>query len=514
MIVRNPILPGFHPDPSICRAGDAYYLVTTTLEYFPGIPVYRSANLVSWELVGHCLTRRTQLDLTNVPSSRGVFAPTIRFHDGLFVVTTTLVGAGGNVLLTARDPAGPWSEPTVIDEGLFDPSLFFDDDGRAYYTRRGSPGIVQAEIDVRSGRLLSPLRPIVDRFISPDIEGPHVYKIGGRYFLMAAEGGSRFGHAEVLGRSTSPWGPFEPCPHNPILTHRHLGSGLIRDVGHADLVEGPQGTWWAVCLGTRHLHYNSFSILGRETFLVPVRWTADGWPLMGSGGIVEETFETNALVTCSPPADCWHDDFTGGQLERAWVHLRNPSPEEYSLALRPGWLALSGNPVSLRDVGAPAFVARRQQHFEMRFACAMEFAATGENEEAGITIRMTEDHHFDLAVTARDGARCVILRRTVGDLVVENVGPALADECVVLSATCDGTRYRFAAETAGAGSVDMGSGLARLLSPEVAHEEGAWTGIMLGLYATGNGAPCRAPAFIDWCSYEGVFREGLGFRIP
>jgi alpha-N-arabinofuranosidase len=230
---------------------------------------------------------------------------------------------------------------------------------------------------------------------------------------------------------------------------------------------------------------------------------------------VEESFETDALPSSSAPrSDAWRDDFAGEQLGSAWFHLRNPVPEDYSFSLRPGWLALRGSAVSLRDVGAPTFVARPQQQFEMRFACAIHFEPAGENEEAGITVRMTEDHHYDFAVTARGGNRCLMLRRTVGDLVVEDVGPRMTQERAVLSATCDGTRYHFSAEAGDSGTCTVGSGLARLLSPEVAHEDGAWAGIMLGLYATGNGVPCRSPAFIDWCSYDGTDREGLGFRNP
>ena len=244
-----------------------FYLVNTSLEYFPGVPLFHSTDLVRWRQIGHCLTRRSQLDLAGVRPSRGIFAPTLRHHRGVFYLVTTNVGKIGNFLVTATDPRGPWSEPLLIDDGWFDPSLFFDDDGTAYYTRRGDRGIVQSVIDVTTGRLQSPPRMIVDRYICTDIEGPHLYKIRGWYFLMAAEGGSRFGHAEVIGRSRSPWGPFEPCPANPLFTRRDRGHGLIRDVGHGDLVDDTQGNWWMVLHGTRNLHYNSFSILGRETFL-------------------------------------------------------------------------------------------------------------------------------------------------------------------------------------------------------------------------------------------------------
>jgi alpha-N-arabinofuranosidase len=349
-------------------------------------PVYHSTDLVNWRQVGHCLTRKSQLNLEKSPPSGGIFAPTIRYHQGTFYMITTNVTGGGNFYVTANDPAGEWSEAVFVDPGMFDPSLFFDDDGKVYYTRRGERGIVQAEIDLTNGQWTTPLRMVVEKYISPDIEGPHLYKIDGWYYLMAAEGGSRFGHGEVIGRSHSPWGPFEACPHNPILTHRDQGHGNIRDTGHAELVQDSGGHWWLFCLGTRQLRYDSATMLGRETFLAPVEWTADGWPVVGEGGTIPETFKTDFLPAQEPFVRLWRDDFDRAELDFCWNFLRNPYEADWNLRERAGYLRLRGSPVTLSDWDAPAFVGRRQEDFRMRTTCMLDFMPSAENEEAGLSV--------------------------------------------------------------------------------------------------------------------------------
>ena len=241
MSYRNPVLPGFHPDPSVCRVGEDYYLVTSSFEYFPGVPIFHSRDLVHWRQIGHCLTRPSQLPLERAPSSTGIYAPTIRHHDGTFYMITTNVSDGRHFYVSAQDPAGEWSEPVWVDVreqigGSIDPSLFFDDDGRVYLTCTG-PGwkIFQVEIDLASGKLLSEPRLISRGTGNRCPEGPHLYKIGGFYYLMLAEGGTEYGHLESIARGESPWGPFTPCPHNPILTHRNVDSP-VQATGHADLI--------------------------------------------------------------------------------------------------------------------------------------------------------------------------------------------------------------------------------------------------------------------------------------
>lgn len=288
----NPVIPGFYPDPSVCRVGEDYYLVTSSFEYFPGVPIFHSRDLVHWRQLGHCLTRCSQLPLQKAGFSAGIYAPTLRYHQGRFYMVTTNVTAQQHLIVSAEDPAGEWSEPLWLTHGAIDPSLFFDDDGTVYFTSNGDGGIVQSTLDLVSGQFTSPMRAIWAGTGGAYPEAPHLYKINGAYYLMIAEGGTEYGHMETIARSASPWGPFEPCPRNPILTHRSLAHA-IRCTGHADLVEDHLGNWWMVFLAVRPVDaYPPRYHLGRETFLAPVTWDTDGWPLVNGGKPVELLMET------------------------------------------------------------------------------------------------------------------------------------------------------------------------------------------------------------------------------
>ncbi|MGE5549543.1 MAG: glycoside hydrolase family 43 protein [Bacteroidota bacterium] len=495
----NPVIPGFHPDPTICRVGRDYYLATSSFSYFPGVPVFHSRDLVHWRLLGHALTRRSQLDLTGADCSGGIWAPTLRCHGGRFYLVTTNMSHGGNFFVTAEDPAGEWSDPLWVDEGGFDPSLFFDDDGAVYYTRREGDTIVQAEIDPATGKLLAGPRVIARGLCSPDIEGPHLYKIGGLYYLLAAEGGSRFGHSETVQRGTSPWGPFTPCPHNPILTHRHLSGCHIRATGHGDLVATPDGRWWMVFHATRHSYYDALSHLGRETFLAPVTWTEDGWPVVNGGQPIATAMEGDLPPPHPWPAEPAREDFDRG-VPPSWVHLRNPRPANYSLTARPGWLRLHGSPAALNDLDSPAFLGRRQEHLNCRAAARLDFQPAAEGEEAGLTVYLDRRHHYEAALIGRAGERRLIVRRTVDDLAAETACVPVEQGPVTLAVETDPHTYRFAYCPDGGEPRSLAEGQAKLLGTELAS---SWTGVMLGLYATGNGRPSSAPADFDWFEYEG-----------
>ena len=283
---RNPILPGFYPDPSLCRAGDDYYLVNSSFAYFPGVPLFHSRDLVHWTQVGHVLTRPSQLNLDGLQVSQGIFAPALRQHAGTFYVITTLVGAGGNFFVTAADPAGPWSDPVFLPEidGI-DPSFFFDDDGHAYVVNNGPPtdgrglysghrAIWIQEFDLKGQRLTGPRKVLVDGGVDLSkhpiwIEGPHVFRRNGWYYLIAAEGGTAEDHSEVVFRSRAARGPYVPWDKNPILTQRTLDPARpdpVTSTGHADFVETPDGAWWAVFLGCRPYEGGRLYNTGRETF--------------------------------------------------------------------------------------------------------------------------------------------------------------------------------------------------------------------------------------------------------
>ena len=500
MPYSNPILRGMNPDPSICRAGDDYYLATSTMGYYPGVPIYHSRDLVNWRLIGHCLTRPAHFQPEKTVGAPMIFAPTLRYHKGLFYMITTNVHGGGNFYVTAADPSGPWSDPIVVDQEVFDPSLMFDEDGKIYYTRRGSfqnRDIIQAELDIETGKLLSEYRSVGLGMVSDDAEAPHLYHIGDWYYLLLAEGGSRFLHMATIGRSKSPWGPFDPCPHNPILAQHEAWWRPVRSIGHADFVEASDGSWWVVFLGTRHASYDALTILGRETFLARVVW-ADGWPVLDRQAMRQLSIDTEV-----PPARPWEpiparDDFAAETLGLDWIQLVVPAPEILSLRERPGFLRLHGKAGSDADI--LAFAGVRQKDLSFTASALLEFDPSDENEEAGITAFQTRAYRYDLRVVRRGDRRAVSLRKTVGDMTHESEPISVQNGSVELRITGSPVTYAFAFRA----SEDMqwtqvGTGLTQLLTAEVA---GTWTGIVLGLYSMGNGRDCRRPADFDWFEYR------------
>jgi xylan 1,4-beta-xylosidase len=503
MQYRNPILPGTHPDPSVCRVGDDYYLACSSFEFFPGLPLFHSRDLVHWRSIGHALTRDSQLDLHGCKSSLGIFAPTLRHIGGRFCLVTTNLNKFRNFLVWADQPEGPWSEPVWLDWPGIDPSLFEDVDGRVFISGNGGflgdepVGIYQAEIDLGTGALLSPRRLVWTGTGGKAPEGPHLYRRGGWYYLLIAEGGTEYGHMVTVARSTQPDGPFEACPHNPILSHRSLDSP-IQATGHADLVETADGSWWAVFLGIRpapvrfagqHHH------LGRETFLAPVTWTADGWPRIGP---VSETMDAGTLPLQADEPLATRTVFDGAELPHAFNHLRNPQPGSWSLSARPGWLTLQGQPDTLDDPAAPAFVGRRQQHFDCEVATLLDFEPAADGEEAGLTVFKSERFHYEIAIGRRAGQRVVFLRRRIASLWRVELEQPLPPGELRLGLRPDAQHYRFFFQTPGQPEQDFGGGECALLSTETA---GGFTGVYLGLYATGNGRHSTAPACFRWLDY-------------
>jgi len=499
MQLNNPVIPGFHPDPSVCRVGSDFYLVTSSFEYFPGVPVFHSLDLVHWEQIGHCLTRASQVPLEHCRASAGIYAPTIRYHDGRFYMVTTNVSGGGHFYVYTDDPAGEWSEPIWVNTGYMgiDPSLLFDDDGRVYFTCNGH-GIIQCELDIATGERRSDTRQIWSGTGGAWAEAPHLYKIGNLYYLMLAEGGTGLGHMVTIARSDSPWGPFEPCPHNPILSHRSTDLP-VQATGHAELVQAADGSWWLLFLGIRGV--GAFPMahhLGRETNLAPVHWEA-GWPVVGADGLAPQGLAFEPLPLHPWPAPQVRDDFDTPQLGLCWNLLRNPRPGSWSLAERPGWLTLHGSELTLSDVDAPAFVGRRQEHFTCNAACRLDFAPANDHDEAGLTVFMNDQHHYEVAVRRVGGQRCIIARRQIGSLRSVVAIAELPPGPVTLSVTASASEYTLAYATGDSAPRTLATGETRYLSTEVA---GGFTGVYLAMYATGNGQPSTTPAAFDWFDYQ------------
>lgn len=498
---QNPVLSGFYPDPSICRAGDDYYLVHSSFEYFPGVPIFTSRDLVHWRQIGHVLTRASQLPLEKMRPSGGIFAPTIRYHDGTFYVVTTNVWGIGNFYVTAADPAGPWSEPHLLDREGIDPSLFFDDDGKVYYIRHvgGGDGYIgQQELDLATGKLVGEMKKIWGGTGGVWAEGPHMFKKDGRYYLMISEGGTSYNHMVTIACSDSPWSPFEACPHNPILTHRNRPEHAVQALGHADLVETPAG-WWAVFLGIRpqsgRVHH-----IGRETYLAPVTWDDDGWPTIGNGGTIELEMTAPALNPQPLPPEPKRDDFDADTLGHAWFFIRNPCDADWSLAAQPGYLRLIGSGVTPSDQDSPAFVGRRQTALACQVATKLKFSPHSDNEEAGLIVRGNDANHYDFGLTQRDGRRQVFLRKVLGGKTVEPVEYRNAPTgAVQLSIVASPLKYEFFFRTGDDEPLRLGAANTSDLASE---KIGGFTGAVLGMYATGNGKSSTAPADFDYFDYE------------
>ena len=510
--LRNPIISGFYPDPSICRVGEDYYLVTSTFEYFPGVPLFHSRDLVNWRQIGHCLTRPSQLPLPDVKPSGGIFAPTIRYHDGVFYMVTTNTTSGGNFYVHTRDPFGEWSEPIWVDQSGIDPSLFFDEDGSVYLTstyineplpdeidpENPSWGIQQSIIDIATGKHLTPPRPIWTGTGGKYPEAPHLYKIGSYYYLMIAEGGTEYNHMETIARSDSPWGPWETCPHNPILTH-HAYHSPFQGLGHADLVEAHDGSWWLVCLGFRPYSYPPYYHLGRETFLTPVKWDDQGWPHVGHQGRLPVEIEGPRLTPVKWEDNATRDDFVGSKLGLQWNFLGNPRTEDWSLTERPGSLRLLGNTARLDDGVPVIFVGHRQEHFACEVATQLDFEPTIDDEEAGLTVWMNPQHHYDLLVTQQNGQRCLAARQRIGPLAAVVASEPIGAGPVTLTIHADRHTYTFGFFMNNAEAHILTTAETRYVSTAVAS---AFTGVYFAMYATGNGQASKTPAFFNWFDYR------------
>ncbi len=464
--MKNPVLKGFFPDPSVCRVGTDYYLVCSSFEFFPGVPVFHSTDLENWTQIGNVLDRESQLPLHGVGASYGIWAPTIRYWNGKFYMITTRFGNGTHTFfVTAENPAGPWSDPVYIDlpRGAIDPSLFFDDDGACYLTVNDNR---QWRIDPENGALLSEMRRVWPGTGGGYAEAPHLYRIGEYYYLLDAEGGTAHCHFAAIARSRSPWGPFEPCPHNPILTARGVDRSNVQCCGHGDLIDDVAGNWFMVFLGIREapVAFPRVHHAGRETFLAPVRWE-NGWPVVNNGEII---------LPGAPEALCIEDDFS--TRNPAWLHLRNPSPGAVSFAKNN--LVLQGNGGTLDDkAGNPTVLLHRFP--DTRFTFRAEIS--GHSDTAGLTLFMNEGHHYDFFPA--DGAGIWVLRRRVGDLEDScfiSVSGKTAGAGIEVT-PIDFTFFTF--DEAKTRTAEM-KVLARYLSVEVA---GGFTGLLAGFFADGAG---------------------------
>lgn len=507
----TPILPGWYSDPSICTNGEGdYFLVTSTFTYFPGVPIFHSRDLVNWKQVGHVLSRPSQLvNMVGQHVSGGIFAPAISYnpHNKTYYMITTNVGAG-NFYVKTQDPFGEWSDPIRVPEvGGIDPSIFFDDDGKAYVVNNddapdfkaeydGHRTIRVQEFDWKNDKMVGPRKILVNKGVHPEekpiwIEGPHMYKINGKYYLMDAEGGTSVNHSEVIFRSDSPWGPFKAWEKNPILTQRHLDPkrpNPITCAGHADIIQTAEGDWWGVFLACRPIN-NRFENLGRETFLMPVKWSEDGFPYFTQGNEVIPMIQRREGVTRGQDVTFGNfsdnEEFTDTILGMQWMTLRGPATDLYSLTQTPGYLTLKCAPVSTRERNVPAYIGRRMQHHEFDASTRMYFNPADSTERAGMLLFKDETHQLFMAVSQTATERNISLIKVDGqeEKIISTAALPADATCFDLKVYSDGLSYEFVY------SIDKGESWNILATAiDAGHlsttKAGGFTGTTIGLYST------------------------------
>lgn len=420
MHIQNPILQGFNPDPSIAVVGDDFYIATSTFEWFPGVQIHHSRDLVHWRLLGRAMDRVSQLDIRGVNNSCGVWAPCLSHADGKFwLVFANVKSFGGAVfdslvhLATAEDPAGPWSETTVLCADGFDPSLFHNDDGRKYLVNMSMGeiseeylfnGITLQEYDATAKRLVGPRKTIWMGTGARATEGPHLYRKDGWFYLLAAEGGTDINHRISMARSRDLWGPYENAPGNPILTSMDDPKNPLQAAGHGDLFQTSDGSWWTTHLCRRMLtRLNGeglVALLGRETAIQAIDWAEGDWPRLRHGGHNPKTeVEAPALPPKPWPASPGSHSFDSGEFPRGMQTLREPVDESWCrFDLRPGCLSLKGRQ-SLFSCFDQSLLAWRVTDFCMTVRTSMEFAPAAVKQDAGLILYYDRTNYHYLRVS-------------------------------------------------------------------------------------------------------------------
>lgn len=542
-MIQNPILRGFHPDPSIIRVGADYYIATSTFEWWPGVRLHHSRDLVHWSLIGYPLTRTSQLDLRGVGPSQGIWAPCLTYDKGVFYLVYTIVKAfycnmydTENYLVTAEDIHGPWSEPVALNNFGFDPSLFHDEDGRKYMVsmvtdhrvpKKYAGRLVLQEFDAAGRRMVGPVRDIY-RAEGIFLEGPHIFKRDGWYYLFSADTGTGEAHGQTIQRARDIWGPYEmyrpadACRQEgeaySILTSRHHEDILLQKAGHCDLVETPEGEWYAVHLCGRASEERNpedaerFAgarryMLGRETAIQRMRWTEDGWLELADGGNVpREMVEPPKSAARQGSAESGaesasreddakkaqtlsdkvlvRDDFDGPTLHLDYQSLRVPMDERHiSLTDRPGWLRMYGRS-GLASRFAQTLIARRVTEYHMDAACCLAFEPEVFKQMAGLILMYDTDNYLYLHLSHdEDVGKCITLLKAENkryEYLTDYI-PIEQERDIVLQLSLRGTQAQFSYGIRGEALRDIGPSVNASFLSDEACREGWFTGAMVGI---------------------------------
>lgn len=498
-IAQNPILRGFYPDPSICRVGEDYYLVNSTFSYVPGVPIFHSRDLAHWEQIGNVLERKSQLLLDGATMSRGIFAPSIRYHKGLFYMITTNVSHGGNFYVTAQNPAGPWSDPIYLAppkdaDGGIDPSLYFEGDKCYYIGQRqkrnakwyGDCEIWLQELDLEKGELVGEDYTLYDGSMKDAkwAEGPHLYKVGEYYYVTCAEQGTAYEHSISVARSKKMTGPYENCLCNPIVTHRHLGRQYpIQCIGHGDLVDTPDGKWYMVALGTRPI--NGVTELGRETFLAEVTWQ-EGWPVVnvGEGKLLwEQPVDLPEVMMDKADFPAWQEcmemKFTD-PLDKRFIFFRHPDEDTYKIVSEEEVALKCADAKPENAQGIISYMGIRQQDRSFSVQAQVSVDESGDCE-AGLLYLHSDENYLKLVLTRQgDSLKVVALKRELAnDEVLGEI--AASEACANLEIRGESQRVTLYAD---------GKEICSDISVEFLSSERAegFIGCTYGIYAYGDGS--------------------------
>jgi alpha-N-arabinofuranosidase len=522
----NPILSGFYPDPSVLKVDDNYYLINSTFSYFPGIPVFHSKDLKNWKQIGNVISRPSQMNFMEHRMTRGLFAPAIDYHKGIYYVTCTLIDKGGNFVVTATDPAGPWSDPVFIPEvrGI-DPSLYFDDD-KAYILYNsdapdnnpkysGHRTIRMYEFDPIAKKVVGEEKILVNGGVDITtkpvwIEAPHILKREGWYYLYAAEGGTSVNHSEVVLRSKSVWGPYVPYEDNPILTQRDLPADRkhpITSAGHAQFVEGPDGKTYAIFLAVRPYKDNFYNT-GRETFIVPVEWK-NGWPVANPDSKeIKYTYDVNFKEVKQQNARPQSGNFGytitfEKELDPALLFMRTIDSSSFNLSKNNG-LTLKLKPETVMGLGNPSFIGKRQQHTNCTAETALTFSSSSADEKAGLIIFQDEQHFYYLCQSVEKGEPVVQLFAGNSDNTMTLLMQVLLAEKsknLYLRIDAKGENYDFYYATKRKDWIPIKNNVdGKFLSTEVA---GGFIGCVFGMYATSSDKPSSNNASFSYLKYLG-----------
>ncbi|KAJ5364879.1 uncharacterized protein N7496_010592 [Penicillium cataractarum] len=521
MSFNNPIIPGFNPDPSIIRVDKDFFLVTSSFEYFPGAPIYHSRDLIQWKLIGHALTRPSQLQIHTPEPGGGVWATTIRYHEGVFYITAAsfqryrpqqddrVWPQGFYVKTTNIWDDSTWSDPVYFDEVGFDQDLFWDDDGTVYLSStyrklEPTPGtklkdfaIHICTVDLDTGHSTS--EPKLIRASSSGVaEGSHIYKRGRYYYLFTAEGGTESGHCEWVSRSeVGPMGPWELAPNNPLW--RNGVDDEVQNTGHLDLVEDADGNWWAVLLAVRPVRKEDQweeSVFGRESFLVHVEWEND-WPVVNGGKKISLQSNGPGLYQHEIPVS-WKDDFSSSQLQLGWYRKNTPFTLDYSLTERPNHLRLYGGPYTLSVPASPTMFLRKQTHRFCTWETQLSFQPISEHTEAGTVVWWNYFTYSSLGIRRQGENRIIRFQPSEGEIVEKNL--ELTGD-IVLVIEC-GNEYRFGYRDPSSSEIIWIGSVANHVATKAPPVGAPFTGMMLGLYAFGDRQRCMTPADFAYAEFR------------